>query len=232
MASKHDDDREVDAKTSAQYRGVRYSPPRRRRRRRQDAPAEASEPAWVISGLFHVVLITTFILINEAYKEKEKKDDKKLKAAETITKMDDPIPPPEDNLTNPDVGLDAELPATVDAEIEKEINVEAPSVDGEPPGLPMDNQEFSPTVQSQLGSVTDTLAPAGVNVAPSDLGVIATGMGGRGSDLVAAGLNGRKGATKDKLLKTEGGTTETEAAVARGLAWLAKQQNPSGHREF
>lgn len=39
-------------------------------------------------------------------------------------------------------------------------------------------------------------------------------------------------ALKDKLLKTGGGSMESEAAVARGLAWLARQQHKDGYWEF
>ena len=40
------------------------------------------------------------------------------------------------------------------------------------------------------------------------------------------------GADKDKLLKSGGGNTESEAAVARGLAWLARQQQKDGSWKF
>jgi hypothetical protein len=43
---------------------------------------------------------------------------------------------------------------------------------------------------------------------------------------------GRTGATKDKLLKMNGGNAESERAVALGLAWLAKQQKADGSWEF
>jgi hypothetical protein len=40
---------------------------------------------------------------------------------------------------------------------------------------------------------------------------------------------GRSGSTKEFLLRDGGGTTESEAAVARGLLWLVRQQQPDGH---
>lgn len=43
---------------------------------------------------------------------------------------------------------------------------------------------------------------------------------------------GRTGATKDKLIKMNGGTADSERAVALGLAWLAKQQKADGGWEF
>jgi hypothetical protein len=86
---------------------------------------------------------------------------------------------------------------------------------------------------SQLGSLTDNLAMPGAIGEKSDSGVIASGQAGRGGDLAMPGLNGRSGATKDKLLKAGGGNKESERAVALGLAWLAKQQNKTtGYWEF
>ncbi len=43
---------------------------------------------------------------------------------------------------------------------------------------------------------------------------------------------GRMGATKAKLIREGGGNADSEKAVARGLAWLAKQQKDDGSWEF
>jgi hypothetical protein len=48
-------------------------------------------------------------------------------------------------------------------------------------------------------------------------------------DTVPAGLRGRTDKMKQKLLDQEGGTKESEAAVALGLQWLAKHQFKDGH---
>jgi len=64
------------------------------------------------------------------------------------------------------------------------------------------------------------------------MGMAAPGVGGGGSAFSVEGMRGRSGATKDKLLKAGGGNTESEAAVARGLAWLAKKQLKDGSWEF
>jgi hypothetical protein len=59
----------------------------------------------------------------------------------------------------------------------------------------------------------------------------AMGAGGGGAFAVP-GMKGRSGATKDKMLKAGGGNSESEAAVARGLAWLARKQLKDGSWEF
>ena len=45
-------------------------------------------------------------------------------------------------------------------------------------------------------------------------------------------MQGRSGSTKEKNLRSGGGNDETEAAVGRALAWIAKQQTPSGYWEY
>jgi hypothetical protein len=46
------------------------------------------------------------------------------------------------------------------------------------------------------------------------------------------GLIGREGNDKDRLLKRNGSNSETEAAVARGIAWLSRQQLGDGSWSF
>jgi hypothetical protein len=63
----------------------------------------------------------------------------------------------------------------------------------------------------------------GTSNAAGDFG----GYGPRGLPL-AGTFYGRSGATREKALREGGGTGESEAAVAKGLQWLAKNQFPDG----
>ena len=67
--------------------------------------------------------------------------------------------------------------------------------------------------------------------AAGDLGNVMKGAGLNGN-MVNSGLVGRSGATKELLVKAGGGNAESEAAVARGLNWLAKQQKANGSWVF
>lgn len=55
---------------------------------------------------------------------------------------------------------------------------------------------------------------------------IAAGFGSVGS---TAPFSGRHAALRAALLRSEGGTRESEAAVERGLDWIARHQAPDGH---
>jgi hypothetical protein len=75
--------------------------------------------------------------------------------------------------------------------------------------------------KGQGGSIE---GPVGTSNAPGMLG----GYGPRGLPL-AGTFYGRSGATREFALRDGGGTRESEAAVARGLQWLARHQMPDGH---
>jgi hypothetical protein len=70
------------------------------------------------------------------------------------------------------------------------------------------------------------LAIEGV-VGNSNAAGMAGGYGLRGAPL-AGSFYGRSGSTREKVLREGGGTTESEAAVARGLKWIVKQQALNG----
>jgi hypothetical protein len=188
-------------------------------------------PAWVISGLIHVVLIFAFIIFDRL--TDKGKVDAKPKQEPTSTKMDEK-PEKEIDLTNPDLGLDSDLNAAVEVDKESEFNVEAPVVENEANGLPNETKDFTNSITSQLGPVTGNIdATPGAIGDASLVGATMMGQGGPGGQLAMPGLQGRSGSTKEKLLRSGGGNDDTEAAVGRALAWLAKQQNTTtGFWEF
>jgi hypothetical protein len=179
-------------------------------------------PAWVISGLIHIAAVGGLWLCYSLF---DKNEVKGKTEPPTSTKIEDKAEKDPD-LTNPDLGLDSDLNASTEAEKVTDANVEAASVENEAAGLPNHDKDFA-SQTANLGQFSSNLAEAGTSD-KSDTGNILQGAGGSGGPLAMPGLQGRSGATKEKLLRSGGGNNETEAAVGLALLWLSKQQNVSG----
>ena len=179
-------------------------------------------PAWVISGAVHVAFIALLILIFGRGGKEEVASAKILN-----TSVEKPEDVPDKDLNNEDLGLQTDLAAALpNIEREDKANVQAAET-SDPIGLPnTDKQDDS------------ALAPPGLTPTDSpNAGVLGTegsflkGEGGA-QGMFNTGFVGRSGSTKNKLLQEGGGNSESEAAVGRGLAWLAKQQQPDGKWVF
>jgi len=64
------------------------------------------------------------------------------------------------------------------------------------------------------------------------IGAGTPGSGEKSIGIVNQSLQGRSQAARDTMVNTGGGNTESEAAVARGLAWLARVQKKDGSWSF
>ncbi|MSR53766.1 MAG: hypothetical protein EXS09_10820 [Gemmataceae bacterium] len=179
-------------------------------------------PAWVISGAIHVVVIGFLVIFMSGGNEIAANPNDL-----TTTQVEDPKED-DKNLTNEEVGFDPDLAAATDAKREENVNVEAPATE-DPVGLPDQPNETAP--MTAVAGLTPDLG-AGTPAELSNTGMMAAGPGGGGSAFSVPGMAGRSGSTKDKMLKSGGGNTESEAAVARGLAWLARKQLKDGSWEF
>ncbi|MBO0697830.1 MAG: terpene cyclase/mutase family protein [Zavarzinella sp.] len=180
-------------------------------------------PAFVLSGAIHVVLIGFFVLFMASPKDANAKQSNDL----ATTQVEDPKED-EKNLTNEDVGFDPDLAAATNADREEAVNVEAPKSD-DPVGLPEQQSEIAPLTQ-MAGPGADLGQGAVGDLSPS--GEQMAGPGGGAGAFTTPGMIGRSGATKDKLLKAGGGNSASEAAVAAGLHWLARQQEKDGSWKF
>lgn len=182
-------------------------------------------PAWAISGVVHSMLALVLILLTAAIRSEV-------------------VPPPEDqlaivveepektpNLSNEDIGLDPTLEAAVTVEAQLLENPPAPEVPAPTPDA---------GAVAQAPPMVDVPAPAGVgadlSANPNVAGDVMAGVGreGRliGFEIATAEYAGRSAAGKAKLVKEGGGNDKSEAAVARGLAWVAKQQHKDGSWTF
>ncbi len=103
-----------------------------------------------------------------------------------------------------------------------------------PPSLPVPlaavERTFNlPELPSQVQLRPEPALSPG-DVTPSKPRRAPTDSGGTGTTkaAVAAPFSGRQGAAKARLVRSEGGTKESEAAVERGLDWIARHQRPDG----
>lgn len=174
-------------------------------------------PAWVISGAINIGLVASLLLVPQ---------NPPVKATDKVvsTAIEREKPPPEINPTTEDPGLQSNLEAAL-PEIQRvdEKTVDA-AVNDDNLGQPK-SPENDATALALPGLNPDFLGM--VPGVTGDLGRVMQGMTGREGQSFHA-FPGRSGATKSMLIKKGGGSADSERAVARGLAWLAKQQRADG----
>ncbi len=174
-------------------------------------------PAWVASGAVHLIVILLAWLILGGKSEEQIVNAEVVNTS--VTKEDEP---PVEDLTNDDVGLDSNIIAAVDVERETERTVDA-MVTADPIGVPDANLD-TPNAIAPPGLNTADLTTSGLTGETGNFQQGTGGIGGFGN----GNFEGRSGGTKAKMLQEGGGNMDSELAVARGLAWLAKQQKPDG----
>lgn len=200
---------------------------------RQPLPAPAnrsrrlrlSAPAWLASGVIHLLLLLLFLQVDFATGLDQPIN---LESVIIDTKVEDPDKPA--NLENDEVGLDPAVPTNFNVDRIETVSVPGlinaneavgllnapeapPRVVPPPPGFG-DNSGQGGGVDSLLGGKGNPIGFAG-------------GLGGL--KMIPGGFGGRSGATREQMLREGGGNTASEAAVSRGLKWMALHQAPDGH---
>ncbi len=141
-------------------------------------------PPWLISAVFHMVLLLILALIWLVNPGKQQ---------QAILSLSDVVDAPTDLDTSGEVPLDMELPRDDLALVQELTPV---------------NDPFAAPVVPKL----EIPSPVEVTPAPQ----------------IAIALRGREDGSRQTMLERYGGTVESEAAVQRALAWLAKQQRANG----
>jgi hypothetical protein len=180
-------------------------------------------PAWIISGVVHVVLLSLFLLVTVS----DSSGGINTQLGVIECRVEDEVR--DRNLVNDEIGNDPDLPTNYNVERIEEVSVPGPV-----------------KVEEALGLLNaPTARPSTV---PPPPGFGATGSGGSIDDparfgagspigapggfspgkLVPGGFGGRSGATREQLLRQGGGNSYSEAAVASGLKWLAMHQAADG----
>jgi hypothetical protein len=181
-------------------------------------------PAWVISGLAHVVILTLFLLIGVSQATGTIATDSAIvmeSATEEVEKKD--------NFENEDIGRLADLEAGIAIDLKGDVNVPAPPKPIEAPGV-ADSQNLNPM---------DMTPPPGFDRGEGGF-IKDPNQSGPGNplDRLPGGWEGifrkgdsagRTGMTKAFVLGQEGGNERSERAVAIGLSWLRRHQFNDGH---
>jgi hypothetical protein len=182
-------------------------------------------PAWIISGIFHIVIFSLCLLVNFGYASSTVGKEEVV-----VTEVDDGTKEQEKQFNIEDVGEGIPLPVAYPVERLADESMPGPAHMQEAIGLLNGRTDVPLTTVSPPPGFDN-----GSGAAPSDPNRPGTGWrvgepGGMGGlRHVPGGIDGRSGATKDKLLQAGGGTGASEAAVAKGLRWIVRHQALDGH---
>jgi hypothetical protein len=183
-------------------------------------------PAWIMSGVINALIIGLFALTMFLGSSRAGGP-----AADVSTAQETQVEDAADkaDLTNPDIGIDPTVPLNYDVDRIEDVSVPGPvnpdqavGIPGAPPDAPMTNIPAPPGFGTQgLGKGIDSDKPGTAGIFGEK--------GGSGGIMMAGGFGGRSGSTREKLALQGGGNAASEAAVAEGLLWLARHQEPDGH---
>lgn len=180
-------------------------------------------PAWIVSGVVHVLLLLTFLLI----KVGDSPGSVQTQLNDMENRIDEEVRCK--SLLGADIGNDPDLPTSYNVERIEEVSVPGPVQSEEATGIP-----GAPVAPPSIVPPPPGLGGPGSGGSLDDPSKTGSGSrvgtpGGYGlGKFVPGGFGGRSGATREQLLREGGGNTESEAAVAAGLIWLAQHQGDDG----
>jgi len=180
-------------------------------------------PAWIISAVLHVVIIGMFLFVTVGIGTAGDAPPDEVNE----TQVEEP--PAKEDLTNTDLGIDSDVPTNYDVERIAEVSVPGPVLPNEVVGLsnapegPAQTIPPPPGFGGGTGGGIQSLTPGNANPfgLPGGMGGLLSVPGGFGARLAS-------GATRERMVLEGGGNGPSEAAVARGLEWLALHQAPDG----
>ncbi len=143
--------------------------------------------------------------------EEQPKDDFDLTQTDIGTESETPY-----NLNLDRTGEDVVVPGVVDP-------TQSVGIPDAPADAPRSNVPLPPGSGGGLGGALPNLDNAAA------VGGLSSSIGGMGGTSLMGQFHGRSGGTKQKMLNEQGGNKISEAAVARGLEWLALHQAQDGH---
>lgn len=194
------------------------------RQLRSDKAAQHPIPAFLASTGFHIVVAVCVMIWALLLDNRQTADA----PVNDITARIEDKPPEKQNFENEDQGLDPAKLTNYNIERIEQISMPGPLRPEEPVGI-----------KNAEGAVPQTISPppglgggagGGNDVNQPGLGAIFGDQGGYLAGRLIPGqiFGGRSGATREKMAAEGGGNAASEAAVAKGLAWLKRQQKQDG----
>jgi hypothetical protein len=180
--------------------------------------------SWVCSAVIHVVLLALFLMVTVNVGTAPAMETEIIQ-----TKVDDDGPR-DDNLTNDEVGNNPEELLNYDVKRIEDVSVPGPNLPDEDVGIKNAPESAKINIPPPPGMGGPDGQGGGIEALKPGLASPFGEKGGMGGKLFVPGsLGGRSGSTRQQLVASGGGNSESEACVASGLKWLAAHQALDGH---
>ncbi len=181
-------------------------------------------PAWIISGVVHAVMLSLFLVVTLGSSRAEPPLE-----VTVIESAVEESPPKEEDLTNPELGINPDVPSTnYDVPRIADFSVPGPVSTSDPIGF-VNAPEGPPKTMPPPPGFGGGQGAGLAALDPGRASMFGTSGGMGGLRFVPGGFAGRSGATREQMATEGGGNKESEAAVAAGLAFLAIHQCEDGH---
>lgn len=185
-------------------------------------------PAAVISAGIHLFIAVAAFLLSVLMPP--------VSAAPELKRVDVAVEeqteaPSDANLTEQLVTIDETVGAVTVQDVQvTDVTVQTEVNKDQPVGAPDGNLNEKLDSLKAFGSPNDLATMPGIDSVGPGAGVAGAGASGLSGSNDA--MKGRNAGTRDALLRTGGGNKESEAAVANGLAWLARMQKKDGSWQY
>jgi hypothetical protein len=184
-------------------------------------------PIWIASAAIHGLLLAAAFFVFSALDVQAGGGEQAVPDVTPTTEVEEAQK--EIDLTNTDIGEDDSIRLNYNLDRIEDVSVPGPVDPTAAPGIVNAPEDAVRTnVPPPPGSGMGTGGAPVLPDAPA-IGSLAGTLGGMGGSNFLGAFSGRTGATREKMLAEGGGNKVSEAAVARGLEWLALHQGADGH---
>ncbi|MBY0528176.1 MAG: terpene cyclase/mutase family protein [Gemmataceae bacterium] len=180
-------------------------------------------PAWIVSGVIHVVLLSLFLLVTVTGSAATAEMDFTTIVGNVQDDAKDPLFGVQEEGTDPTQEVNYNVPVIAEVSVPGPPATQAPGILNNPNDNPPQSMPAPDGFkQGQFGGINDPNQIGRGGLSGFEGGYIGGVKG------LPGGFPGTGGSTRQQLLHYNGGNTRSEACVARGLNWLARHQRPNG----